>query len=192
MKYSLYVPHTHHAVLLLAVFLKLLSGVDTQSLKITLGPLKEEQKTGTFVGNIAGDTAIAKQVSPAEFSTLRFEFLDPSNRGTHLFSINGRSGTLYTQTTIDREYICDDMVECQIKFDVTVNSDVTDFLRLVEVTINIMDINDNTPSFEKEEIVLDIPENNPEGLTKPLPSAIDRDTGENSVQHYTLLNPTEL
>ncbi|XP_059150503.1 protocadherin gamma-A10-like [Physella acuta] len=180
------------AVLFVAAVLTLLSGTDAQSLKITLGPLKEEQKTGTFVGNIAGETAIAKQVSPAEFSTLRFEFLDPSNRGTHLFSINGRSGTLYTQTTIDREYICDDMVECQIKFDVTVNSDVTDFLRLVEVTINIMDINDNTPAFEKEEIVLDIPENNPEGLTKPLPSAIDRDMGENSVQHYTLLNPTEL
>ncbi|CAG5119441.1 unnamed protein product, partial [Candidula unifasciata] len=173
------------------IFSNIVHVVESQSVKVMLGPIREEQKTGTYVGNIASATSISREVSQAEFSTLRFDFLDPSDKWTHLFSINGRSGALFTQTMIDREILCDDMKDCIIKFDVTVNSDVTDFLRLVEVSINVTDINDNMPTFESDEITIDIPENNAVGLTKPLPSAVDRDKGDNSVQKYTLLSPSE-
>lgn len=173
------------------VFLSLVPQTSSQSVRVTLGPIREEQRTGTYVGNIASASAISRDVSQAEFSTLRFDFLNPSDRDTHLFSLNGRSGALFTQTMIDREDLCEDLDECLIKFDVTVNSEVTDFLRLVEVSINITDINDNIPTFEEEEITIDIPENNAVGLTQPLPSAVDKDNGENSVQKYTLIAPHE-
>ncbi|KAH9496049.1 Protocadherin-11 Y-linked [Bulinus truncatus] len=165
--------------------------VRAQSLKVTLGPLKEEQKTGTYVGNVASATSISREVSQTEFNTLKFEFLDASNRDGQMFSINGRSGALFTQTTIDRETVCEDMAVCQIKFDVTVSSEVTNYLKLVEVTINITDINDNVPSFDVDRFAVEIPENNAEGLTKPLPSAVDKDTGENGIQHYSLLTQME-
>ncbi|CAL1544892.1 unnamed protein product [Lymnaea stagnalis] len=175
------------------VFCQIKATWASQSLSITLGPLKEEQKTGTYVGNIASATSIGRGMTQAEFNTLRFEFLDPGNRDTHLhlFSINGRSGALFTQTSIDRESICEDLAMCQIKFDVTVSSDVTSYLRLVAVTINITDVNDNTPTFETEQVDVEFPENNAEGLTKPLPSAVDKDVGENSIQTYKLLTPTD-
>uniref|UniRef100_A0A2C9K965 Cadherin domain-containing protein n=1 Tax=Biomphalaria glabrata TaxID=6526 RepID=A0A2C9K965_BIOGL len=175
---------------LLAVLQVYFSVVSSQSLKVTLGPLKEEQKTGTYVGNIASATSISREVSQTEFNTLKFEFLDSSNRDGQMFSINGRSGALFTQTTIDRETVCEDILVCQVKFDVTVSSDVTSYLRLVEVTINITDINDNVPSFDVDQFEMEIQENNADSLTKPLPSAVDRDIGENGIQHYTLLSIT--
>ncbi|NP_001191667.1 cadherin-related protein [Aplysia californica] len=164
--------------------------VTSQSMKVTLGPLMEERRTGTYVGSIASVTSIGREVTQAEFKYLKFEFLDPNNAETHLFSINRRSGALSSHTMIDRETVCEGMDECIISFDVTVTSDVTDFFRLVVVNINITDINDNMPTFKPSEITLDIPENNAVGLTKPLPTAMDRDTGQNSVQHYTLLEPS--
>lgn len=172
------------------MFSNVIQVTEGQSVKVMLGPIREEQKTGTYVGNIASATLISREVSQSEFTTLKFEFLDPTDKWTHLFSINGRSGALFTQTMIDREILCDDMKDCVIKFDVTVNSEVTPFLRLVEVSINVTDINDNMPTFETDEITIDIPENNAVGLTKQLPSAIDKDTGENSVQKYTMLSPS--
>ncbi|CAG5136491.1 unnamed protein product, partial [Candidula unifasciata] len=162
------------------LFPTLISVASSQSVKVTLGPLREEQKASTYVGNIASATSISRDVTQIEFTTLRFDFLDPSDRETHLFSINGRSGALFTQTMIDRESICPEMEECVLKFDVTVSSEVTAFLRLVEVSISIMDINDNMPTFDTDEITID-----------PLPTAIDRDTGENSVQKYKLVSPSE-
>lgn len=194
MEYLLFVSgrEIYYAPVMLYLLLPTLVSVATsQSVKVTLGPLREEQKASTYVGNIASATSISRDVSQTEFTTLRFDFLDPTDRETHLFSINGRSGALFTQTMIDRESICPEMDECVLKFDVTVSSEVTAFLRLVEVSISIMDINDNMPTFDNDEIVIDVPENNLVGLTKPLPAAIDKDTGENSVQKYKLISPSE-
>ncbi|RUS89530.1 hypothetical protein EGW08_002718 [Elysia chlorotica] len=155
--------------------------------QVTLGPLKEEEASNYYVGNIASATGISRELSNTEFRKLQFEIMDD----TQLFSINVNSGALFTKQVIDREEICGDRPECIKEFDVTVRSN-SKFYRMVEVRVNITDVNDNRPKFPGEgEIIVDIPENNVPGLTKPLPVASDPDIGQNSVQEYFLLQPRE-
>lgn len=175
------------AILLLTLVVSLMSMVRAQSMSATLGPLEEERGAQTYVGNVAIATSIHTEVSQSIFNTLRFEFLDPRNTETHLFSISEKSGAIYTKTSIDRESICQDMEDCLIRFDVTVKSSMADFLRIVAVTVNITDTNDNMPRFPKPVITVNIPENNAAGWSKPLPTAVDQDTPKYSVQGYKML-----
>ena len=172
-------------VTLCAVLLSLLLPVTEAQDKVTLGPLKEEEASNYYVGNIASETGISRELSNSDFRKLRFEIMDD----IQLFHIDANSGTLFTKRVIDREEVCGDRPECIKEFDVTVRSD-NKFYRMVEVRVNITDINDNRPKFPGEgEIIVDIPENNEPGFTKPLPTASDPDIGQNSVQEYFLLQP---
>ena len=156
-------------------------------LQVTLGPLKEEEPSNYYVGNIASATGLSRKLSNSEFRRLQFSIMD----STQLFSINKNSGALFTRQMIDREEICGDSNECIQEFDVTVKSD-DKFFNMVSVRVNITDINDNRPKFPgEEEIIVDIPENSEGGFTKLLPTANDPDIGQNSVQQYFLLQPME-
>ncbi|XP_072515583.1 protocadherin gamma-A4-like isoform X49 [Salminus brasiliensis] len=63
-------------------------------------------------------------------------------------------------------------------------------MELHRVTVDILDINDNSPLFPRGEIELEISELAVPGARFPLESAIDSDVGLNSLQKYTL-NPTD-
>ena len=174
-----------------SLLLLCLREVRGQVTHVTLGPFVEQQRAGVMVGNIRSASKIDDEVPPSEFQSLRFEFLDPSNLQTaSLFTLNGQTGGVFTSAMIDREAVCEYQEECLLKFDVTVNSEVTAFLRIVSVAVNITDVNDNVPTFPREEITLNIPEGNNPGVTYPLPIAIDKDTKRNSVVGYNLLTTT--
>ncbi|XP_076467653.1 protocadherin gamma-A4-like [Babylonia areolata] len=166
-------------------------GVRGQVSEVTLGPFTEQQRAGVMVGNVASSSNIARDVTAAEFQSLRYEFLDPSNLQTaSLFTLNGQTGGVFTSAMIDREAVCEFQEECLLHFDVTVSSDVTPFLRILNVAVNVTDVNDNVPTFPREEITLNVPEGNNPGATYPLPNAVDRDTKRNSVVGYSLLTTT--
>ena len=178
--------------LLSLLVLLLLGEVRGQLSQVTLGPFTEQQRAGVMVGNVASASNIASEVSPQEFQTLRYEFLDPSNLQTaSLFTINGQTGGIFTSAMIDREIVCEYQEECLIRFGVTVSSDATAFLRIISVAVNVTDVNDNVPTFPREEITLNIPEGNNVGMTYPLPVAVDKDTKTNSVAGYNLLTTTD-
>ena len=65
-------------------------------------------------------------------------------------------------------------------------SDTTDFLRVISVSVNVTDINDNVPTFPVDKITLTVQESNTPGVTYPLPAATDKDTLRNSIVGYTL------
>nr|KAG5689953.1 hypothetical protein BaRGS_033634 [Batillaria attramentaria] len=103
---------------------------------------------------------------------------------------------------IDREAVCEFQEECLIKFDVTVSSEQTAFLRIVNVAINITDVNDNVPTFPRDNITLDIPEgtqrsysysvveNAPPNMTIGRVYATDLDAGMNARITYSFSEQT--
>ena len=108
----------------------------SQSLVATLDPVKEGRKPGTYIGNIATEAEVAKEVAhKAELPYLRYSILD-SGLVSQLLDINQSSGALYTKKKLDRETTCPDTEVCEISFDVTVNSEAgTGFFKLVQVGV---------------------------------------------------------
>ncbi|CAM5160478.1 unnamed protein product [Natator depressus] len=133
---------------------------------------------GSFVGNVAKDLGL-------EVKQLSNRAVRIASRGrTQYFALNFKSGHLITTERIDREQICGALEECLLNCEVIVD----DKMKLYRVEIEITDINDNAPSFQREEIELKVSETTTPGSRFPLGDAHDSDLGINSLQSYQLSN----
>jgi hypothetical protein len=65
-------------------------------------------------------------------------------------------------------------------------------VQVIKVTIEIIDINDNTPEFSDSLITLSISESSPVGSTFVIPSASDADSPAFNIQRYELDYKTSL
>ncbi|XP_046555867.1 protocadherin beta-3-like [Haliotis rubra] len=157
--------------------------------------LQEQKPYATYVGNVAVKSDIARNLSNAVFQTLTYNFLNPNSLQTaSLFSINRRTGAIHTAAMIDRETVkrsdkevCAFFAECEIEFDVTVQSQNTSFLKIITVKMIIEDINDSPPTFVPNEIKIYVSESTNAGSKIPIEGATDKDTpGRNSVQSYEI------
>ncbi|XP_054424259.1 protocadherin gamma-A11 isoform X3 [Pteronotus mesoamericanus] len=138
----------------------------------------EETDKGFFVGNISKDLGL----EPWELAERGVRII--SRGKTPLFALHPRSGSLITAGRIDREELCETMPSCFLNMEILVE----DTLKIYGVEVEIMDINDNAPSFREEEIEIKVSEHATPGSRFPLPNARDPDVGVNSLQHYQL-NP---
>uniref|UniRef100_A0A8D0RVV1 Protocadherin gamma subfamily A, 4 n=1 Tax=Sus scrofa TaxID=9823 RepID=A0A8D0RVV1_PIG len=139
----------------------------------------EETDKGFFVGNISKDLGL----EPWELAQRGVRIV--SRGKTQLFALNPRSGSLITAGRIDREELCEAVSSsCFLNMDILVENT----LKIYGVEVEIMDINDNAPSFREEEVEIKINEHATPGSRFPLPNARDPDVGENSLQRYQL-NP---
>ncbi|CAM4612129.1 unnamed protein product [Caretta caretta] len=133
---------------------------------------------GSSVGNVAKDLGL-------EVKQLSDRAVRIASRGrTQYFALNFKSGHLITTERIDREQICGALEECSLNCEVIVE----DKMKLYRVEIEITDINDNAPSFQREEIELKVSETTTPGSRFPLSDAHDSDLGINSLQSYQLSN----
>ncbi|XP_032076113.1 protocadherin gamma-A6-like [Thamnophis elegans] len=139
--------------------------------------IPEEVRKGTFVGNVVKDLGIdGKQPFNHGLRII-------SNSGTvQYFELNSNSGHLQTCERIDREEICGTEKKCILKFQILAESK----LKLYVTEIEIVDINDNAPSFLSIRWELKISETSIPGSQFFLPEAQDPDLGGNSIQHYEL------
>ena len=158
----------------------------------------EELPVETFVGNVATDAGFDRNYPPAVFDQLRYGFLTlPSAGDLVYFSIDERTGVIRTATAIDRETACTenrflantgrgkvDDNRCSIKFDVAVRP--IEHFRIVRVRVEIVDVNDNTPTFIPDFLALQISESVQPGTQFALPSAEDADGKYFRVAHYEL------
>ncbi|XP_078810320.1 protocadherin alpha-7 isoform X22 [Oryzias latipes] len=138
--------------------------------------IHEEVQKGTVVGNIAKDVGVDK-------ITLRergVRVVDASE--TSPFRINQDDGLLYVNEKLDREEMCDRSKACVID----VKTVLENPLEVHYVAVEIVDVNDHTPSFPEEENMLEISESALPGAKFPLKAARDADIGSFSVQHYKL------
>uniref|UniRef100_A0A8C2PWX8 Cadherin domain-containing protein n=1 Tax=Cyprinus carpio TaxID=7962 RepID=A0A8C2PWX8_CYPCA len=91
---------------------------------------------------------------------------------------------MYILEKIDRENLCTSksVTTCVLKVDATLENPI----RMFNIELEIMDINDNAPSFRRNTMHLDISEATASGERFSLTNAVDPDTGSNSVKTYYL------
>uniref|UniRef100_A0A8B9J473 Protocadherin 2 alpha c n=1 Tax=Astyanax mexicanus TaxID=7994 RepID=A0A8B9J473_ASTMX len=138
--------------------------------------LSEEAKPGTTIGNLAKDLNINLQ--------------DTERRGLHVvsadnkryFDLNLKTGVLSVKDRIDREGLCAQKKKCSLAVEAIANSP----LNIYRFEVNILDINDNPPTFRSALTELNVVESALPGERFPLPNAFDADVGSNSVKSYKL------
>uniref|UniRef100_A0A671P4J5 Protocadherin-10-like n=1 Tax=Sinocyclocheilus anshuiensis TaxID=1608454 RepID=A0A671P4J5_9TELE len=136
----------------------------------------EEAEHGTFVGNMAEDLGL----DLTKLSSRRFQVV-PSSRTPYLEVIL-EDGVLFVNEKIDRERICKQSASCLLHLEVFLENP----LELFRVEIEVVDINDNPPSFPETDITVEISESATPGTRFPLESAFDPDVGSNALRTYDI------
>ncbi|XP_064810543.1 protocadherin alpha-2-like isoform X13 [Oncorhynchus masou masou] len=142
--------------------------------------VSEEVDKGTFVGNLAKDLNL--NIQEIESRGLKIV----SGQSKRYFEANLKTGVLFVNQRIDREELCPSTAKCSLNIQAILSHPV--FLHRIEV--NIIDVNDNAPSFLERYHTFNISESSSPGERYPLPIANDADTGSNSVKSYKL-SPNE-
>ncbi|XP_056294830.1 protocadherin alpha-3-like [Pseudoliparis swirei] len=138
--------------------------------------ISEEVNEGTVVGNIAKDLGLDK-------STLRDrKYRIVSSNADHLFHVNQNDGVLYVSRKIDREEVCAQSSTCLINLKTVLENP----LEVHYVDVEVLDINDHSPSFPEKVTTLEMSESVTPGARIQLNAARDPDSGHFSVQHYKL------
>ncbi|XP_056592768.1 protocadherin gamma-A3-like isoform X29 [Triplophysa dalaica] len=142
--------------------------------------IPEEMSVGSIVGNIASDLGLEpKRLISGKARVFTAE-------SSEYIGLDKENGHLIIKSKIDREELCGEISACSISFDVILDNPI----ELYRVTVDIKDINDNSPAFQKSNIELEISELAVPGARFPLESAIDPDVGVNTLQKYSL-HPTD-
>ncbi|CAL8354930.1 unnamed protein product [Merluccius merluccius] len=138
--------------------------------------VSEEVDKGTVVGNLAKDLNLNIQ----ELQSRSLEINSGYKR--FYFQANLKSGFLCVNERIDREELCPNTVKCSLNVEAMLSHPRD--LRRIE--IDILDVNDHSPSFMEEEKIIDMSESSFTGDRYPLPTAHDADIGSNSLKTYKL------
>ncbi|XP_078087813.1 protocadherin-10-like [Mustelus asterias] len=142
--------------------------------------IPEELELSDFVGNIASDLGLdIKQLMARGFRIAtenKIQYLD----------VNLKTGILFIKEKIDRDELCEQSFTCVLMLEAVVENP----LQLYRIEIEILDLNDNAPVFQRKEVHLEISELMPAGTTFPLQGATDADAGTNMVRSYQL-SPNE-
>ncbi|KAM9311546.1 protocadherin gamma-C5-like [Gastrophryne carolinensis] len=137
----------------------------------------EEADPGTWIGNVAQDLGINR----AELSQRRLHL--SSDKYQKYFAVNKENGGLSVNGRIDRESLCGSSVSCLLHLEVISENPA----ELFNLDIEILDINDNSPTFAIDNYFVEITElvASP-GAEFALEIAGDLDVGTNSIGHYTI------
>ncbi|XP_056899808.1 protocadherin beta-1-like [Takifugu flavidus] len=138
--------------------------------------IPEELKRGSLIGNVAQDLGLDLQ----RLRSGRARIL--TRQSIQYTELKTDKGILVVNEKIDREKLCGDVTPCSFSFEVILENP----MELHRLTVEITDINDNAPTFRKEEIKFEISESATLGSRFLLPSAEDADVGSNDIQKYIL------
>ncbi|XP_064209160.1 protocadherin alpha-3-like isoform X6 [Anguilla rostrata] len=136
----------------------------------------EEVKEGSVVGTIAKDLGL--DVSTLEMRRFRIV----SGATEPLFQVHSNNGILFVGKRIDREEICGENAACLINLKIVVENP----LEVHYVAVEILDVNDHSPSFSAKEKRMEIAESTLPGARFQLQAARDPDNIDNSVRFYKL------
>ncbi|XP_075066083.1 protocadherin gamma-C5-like isoform X31 [Mixophyes fleayi] len=137
----------------------------------------EESEPGTLVGNVAQDLGLKR----AELSQRRLHLTSKNDH--KYFALNKVNGGLIVNNRIDRETLCGPSLSCLLHLEAAAEN----HWEVFNLEIEILDINDNSPTFLSNNRTIGITEvfANP-GTRYALEIAEDLDVGVNGVSQYTL------
>ena len=168
--------------------------VNSQNYEVTF-PLLEESDRWTFIGNVSSAPGFLSSIPVEDRNQLLFSFLQQTSIKS-LLSVHPETGALYTTVVVDRESLdqCTIPPTCTLKFDIAATSSrkESSLFEIITVSVIIEDKNDNAPVFPKGTQVLEISEAAVNGSSYHIDSAIDEDTGNNSVQYYNLVGNNDI
>ncbi|KAF4803669.1 hypothetical protein TURU_014137 [Turdus rufiventris] len=136
----------------------------------------EESELGTVVGNVARDLGLKVEELPGRRLRLG------SEESLRYFAVRLDSGTLVVSQRLDRERLCGAAASCVLSVQVVTENP----LQLFRLEVEILDVNDNSPSFPTAHRTLRIAESATVAARFPLESAQDPDVGSNAVSSYRL------
>nr|XP_023650018.1 protocadherin alpha-4-like [Paramormyrops kingsleyae] len=138
--------------------------------------IQEELSLGAVVGNVAKDLGLDTR-GPEE-RNLRIV----TGTKQDLFQVNQRDGAVFVNQRIDREDLCGKTDPCYINLKAVIENP----LEIHHITVQILDVNDHSPSFTDREYRLEIPESTVTGARFQLEEAQDTDIGLNALRSYKL------
>ncbi|NWU90388.1 PCDGM protein, partial [Upupa epops] len=136
----------------------------------------EESEVGTVVGNVARDLGLKVDELPGRRLRLG------SKESLHHFAVHPDSGVLIVSQQLDRERLCGAAASCVLSVQVVTENP----LQLFRLEVEILDLNDNSPSFPTTHRTLRVAESATVAARFPLESAQDPDVGTNAVGSYRL------
>ncbi|EHB08103.1 Protocadherin beta-5 [Heterocephalus glaber] len=136
----------------------------------------EETESGYLVANLAEDLGLRV----GELATRGARIHYKGNK--QLLQLDVKTGNLLLHEKLDREGLCGATEPCVLHFQLLLENPVQFFQGDLQLT----DINDHSPEFLEEEMLLKIPESAQPGTVFPLKIAQDFDVGSNTVQNYTI------
>ncbi|XP_039474084.1 protocadherin alpha-8-like isoform X13 [Oreochromis aureus] len=156
-------------------FSLMLSCVERASAQIKYS-IPEEVKVGSVVGNVAKDLGL--DISSLE--ERRFRIVSGAEDAQ--FEVNPNNGVLYVHGNIDREELCERIHPCIKNIKLVAENP----MEIHHVGVEIVDVNDNSPSFQEYEKILEMSESTITGRRFQLPTARDPDVVTNTVRMYKL------
>ncbi|XP_071382519.1 protocadherin beta-16-like [Centroberyx affinis] len=142
--------------------------------------INEEMSRGSLVGNVAQDLGL--DVERLKSRNARVY----SGDSREYIELSKDRGALLIKERIDREALCGQSTPCALHFQIILENPI----EFYGVIVEIIDVNDNPPAFEKSEIQFKISESAVSGSKFDLERAVDLDVGINGLQNY-LLKPTD-
>ncbi|XP_066525903.1 protocadherin gamma-A12-like isoform X16 [Hoplias malabaricus] len=141
----------------------------------------EEMPRGSFVGDIVKDLGL----EPKRVTTGKARIFTASGR--EYVELDRDKGHIIVKERMDRELLCSSATStCSISFEIILENPI----ELYRVTVEILDVNDNSPAFPRGEIQLEISESASVGARFSVDSALDPDVGLNGIQSYSI-HPTD-
>ncbi|CAL8354938.1 unnamed protein product [Merluccius merluccius] len=135
----------------------------------------EEMKKGSIISNISQDLGL-------ELKRLRSGQARIVTGESKYAELKTDKGVLVVNEKIDRELLCGDVTPCSFSFEIILENP----MELHHVTIEVLDVNDHSPTFKRAAIELEISESANLGARFVLDSAEDPDVGINGLQNYVL------
>lgn len=138
--------------------------------------IPEEMKKGSLIGNVAQDLGLdVKRLRTGRARIVTGESIQYTE-------LQADKGILVVSERIDREQLCGDVTPCSFSFEIILENP----MELHQITVEILDINDNAPVFRKNSMSFEISESATLGSSFGLESADDPDVGVNALQNYVL------
>ena len=155
----------HRVFVILTLLLTMCRAIDFE--------ITEELAVGTVVGRL--------EVSPIPGT--RYTVLPGQN--ARMFRLDPTTTELSTALRLDRDSICPNVARCRLLLAAALTTP-TDQFRMYSVTVELLDVDDESPAFPFDRFRLSVSENAAAGTAFALPSATDTDSPLNSVISYAL------